>query len=438
MAITWTLKLNSGTAQTLAYWGIRNVQIAYKNLATDVMTFDVPMSFDGTAPFAFDDTITLYRDSTIHFKGRVAMSPRIASARSEYISYEIHGPWQYLEQLVLQQSWVIWDTINSADTDANKSKICFGLNDAGSFISTSVMLENVIDYAITYASAPLEIGDLPTGFNVPDWEATDVTCAEALRQILKWHPDAVSFFDYSTSPPTLNITSRADMSANTLTNSSGITQLSVQSRPDLQPTGVVLNFERLATVTEGTEDVTKEYITQQKYPTLVSETASRVIVMTVDFKGENGGLTDPPTGLAQNYYDLLSVLQYDVSLTLKNEDISTTRFMGKTLNITGYLSAWGSMNALVQTVSENIDTGTTSITCGIAPHLQVGDFIDLITLNRRRKTPDSQRYGNYSPNSTRQIPITGEETAIGPEWVETLITVNSDTGVTTKTILLKD
>jgi len=430
MAISWTLSDGTNT-KTLAEWGIKNLQIYYRSMSVDVMSFDIPMLFDGTSPFDFDDVITLYRDATKHFVGRVAKAPRIAAAKNELIRFEVHGPWQYLEQLVFQQTWTVWDAIAETEVSVNKSRIIFGVDNEGAPVSTGLMLVDIINYAIS-AGSNIDAGTFLTGYNIPDFEAVDITCAEAVRSVLKWHPSAVCYFDYSTTTPTLHIVEKADLSAVTI--SSNITSISLQSRDEIVPSGVIINFEQLIDVS-GT---TKEYVTQQKYPVSVTESTPRTLVFSVDRRGINGQLTGTVTDLAYNYFQQLATIEYDGNIILVSEDIDTTVTLGRKVNVSGYLSAWATMNATIQSISENINSGQKSITIGLNPLLAFSDFISLLTINRSRHVGDSQRYSSASPDNTQQIPITGSESAFPAGWSEQQIYINGSTGVLTKTVLFKD
>ncbi len=91
-----------------------------------------------------------------------------------------------------------------------------------------------------------------------------------------------------------------------------------------------------------------------------------------------------PSGLAQSLYTGLSVLQYEGSLRLTEQECSSAVTPGMLLNLTGGLSDWTTMNAQIQRVEEDVDQGTTILTVGPAQHLGPQDLVELLRPNRTR------------------------------------------------------
>jgi hypothetical protein len=92
-----------------------------------------------------------------------------------------------------------------------------------------------------------------------------------------------------------------------------------------------------------------------------------------------------PTGLAEFLYDAAGVLQYDGQLTLQEEEVSGQLAPGDLFNLTGgNLAEWATMNAMVQTITESLDDGTTLVEFGPPKHLGAGELVDLLRVNRSR------------------------------------------------------
>lgn len=95
-----------------------------------------------------------------------------------------------------------------------------------------------------------------------------------------------------------------------------------------------------------------------------------------------------PTGLAQAVYESLSTLHYEgVLTTLATEvgaDDSTGPRPGKVLNLSFGLAAWSTMNALIQTVVEDVDSGRVELRVGPPQHLGPQDMVELLRVNRGR------------------------------------------------------
>ncbi len=48
------------------------------------------------------------------------------------------------------------------------------------------------------AAPPFQIGEVTPALDVPIDEVRDITCAEVIHKMLRWSPDAVCWFDYTT------------------------------------------------------------------------------------------------------------------------------------------------------------------------------------------------------------------------------------------------
>jgi len=83
-------------------------------------------------------------------------------------------------------------------------------------------------------------------------------------------------------------------------------------------------------------------------------------------------------GLAQALYDQLSVLQYDGSVTIHEEECGFRARMGNTLNLLGVRPEYASMTAQIQSVRLDLASGNTMLTLGPARALGATDLIDLL------------------------------------------------------------
>ena len=82
--------------------------------------------------------------------------------------------------------------------------------------------------------------------------------------------------------------------------------------------------------------------------------------------------------LAANLKAAQDWLPYAGSITLVEEDVGGTRYMGTKVNLTNTLPAYASMGALVAGVNLDIATGTTTIELGQPPRLDYRTFVDRI------------------------------------------------------------
>lgn len=113
-----------------------------------------------------------------------------------------------------------------------------------------------------------------------------------------------------------------------------------------------------------------------------------------------------PIGLAQALYQSLSVLHYQGSFSLKEEECTGLVDIGTVVNITGSRAEYAAMRALVQAITYDIDGGQTTIECGPPSHLSIGDYLAILRANQRRRrwtNPATQESGELSSSGDVDI-----------------------------------
>lgn len=292
MATTWTLKYD-GTEQTFAAWGLSNSVRTRRSQDTDLFTFTAPgADIDGAALFPYAAIIEVFRNvdgtPTRWFYGRIETIPREGSPHSEDIHYVAVGPWYWLSRVIYQQSWKIWDDGEGSLIDRNKSRVILGQNSLGARITTGEQIEAAVQYAIDNASAPITIGAIDPDITPPLDECMSITCAEAVLKMLRWHPDVVTWFDYTTATPTLHVRPRSNLSAASYSVDDGdpALQLNIRARTDIQIPAVVLLYEQTHTLEDdGADPQTYEEITEDKYPSGATGNELGALVLTIELAG---------------------------------------------------------------------------------------------------------------------------------------------------------
>lgn len=503
----WTLKKGL-EEKTFAEWGLNQLVKTTRSHAADSVTFTADgAAFDSANPFAFGSTLIVKKDGVGWFHGRVVRVPRAGAPASESLSYELAGPWWYLENLIFQQIWKVTDGVTDDLIDTLKSRIILRQDLTGAKTTTGAQVLEVLTYAIAHG-APFQLGSLDDGLLVPFAEVVDQSCAEMVKRELRWTPDAVTFFDYSTTPPTLHIKRRADCASVAFSIGQGEKDAEIQITPryELQVPAVVLKFERENSINDeswtsvdvqtagGTgEEFGALIMTIQLGGSHVTYQAQRVVTRTIETLNNAAGKTwwkkhlkwaaDPsvvidsvedgqialsddtvttdypreiigggvpswksdtsvelqvtaklsgtitsanqaaihfekqpvsarvtgttlngpsqpsktytqvtsvieaepiPLGMAAAFFATLSVLQYEGEFMLAEEECGGEAQIGKLLNLTGSLAEWTTMQAQIQSVTENVDSGTTRIAFGPTEHLNPQDLIELLRINRER------------------------------------------------------
>lgn len=89
-----------------------------------------------------------------------------------------------------------------------------------------------------------------------------------------------------------------------------------------------------------------------------------------------------PTGLAQELHTALSVLHWQGEFERLEAEVSGDAHPGRKLNLTGGLAAWATMDAMIQTVEEDISEGRTTISFGPPEHLGPSDLVEMLRATR--------------------------------------------------------
>jgi hypothetical protein len=488
---------HNGTKKPLVEWGISQPTRQVQSQGEDVFACNiVEQSATGTPAFPPGAEVTLWRGDVKWFVGRRQRAPRQLAPRLEQFEFAFRGPWSYLERLYYQQQAITW----SGDPENPEALIYLpsvtlfrGLD--GSHINVGEQVLNILSYAAEQLAEQLGAATIqPGAIDIPlkpKMEAipSRITCAQAIRHALALVPDAVVWCDYSTTPPTIHVKRRDQLTAVTLPISHATR---IEPREDLLVPAVVLNYRttlngfphtiidaspaeatgrELDAIVETfefrgeTKVKTKvEIVTQpinaaagssatdgtrlswwlSKKPSLANtqdleisnvqglggslvnelvsgsisdlmapqveaqriqitaEAKYRVVVggvevlkidkvplsislvatnaTTTSFEKETvtPGENIPPLGLAAQIREALNVLQFEGEHTTEDQECSDSAGIGSALNISGGDNAWATMNALIQAVDYDLETGRTTRTFGPAEHISIVDWVELL------------------------------------------------------------
>ena len=403
MATIW--KLQGGTvaaATDIATLGIEGLVRHRRSLGTDELSFCASgANIDSTALFAYGDEVVLTRTEgtgspVTWFRGRCIQVPRTAKGLAEDLHYVIAGAWWYFENLVFQQIWPLDPAANSHLTSPatyRRAIVIAGLaSSTGLRQNTKAFLQDVLDWLIgsgTSAVTQYTAGDLPAGFDVPFMRLDAPTCAEAIKLICRWMPDAVSWFDYTTNPPTFHLVRRSTSDASNLALTA-LTEIDLTPRQELQLEKLIIQYVTL-------NDDGMVVLHEDKDPagsgTTGREWGGAVITI-------NNNYLPMPTGLAATYRAGLSTLQYSGRLVSEEAECNGTIAPGQVINVTGGLTAWATMNAHVVETVEEIDAGRTTITVGPPNHIRIDDLVEVLRIARNQ----SDQFGG-----TGQVLKTGKQ-----------------------------
>jgi hypothetical protein len=207
--MAWYLKGEAGktldaTARLLSALNITSCVLTFQSLAGDSLTWTAATADAtgaGTIVPDVGQVVELYWNSTRKFRGHVT-APRMGSKQ---ITITVEGPWWWLDRTNLTQ-------VQTDATGATAERASYVFESQSLATSIAALIARAITNGV-----PMTAGTVATMFDVPKITLTEQSCANALATLLSWCPDALTWFDYSTSPPTLNVTRRGAVSAVTYT-----------------------------------------------------------------------------------------------------------------------------------------------------------------------------------------------------------------------------
>lgn len=278
--MSWSLTIGA-TTQSLDDWGISSASLSFASLGPDAFMFSIPAE-DGLAAHEINhgDAVVLTQDATVRFRGEIVRRGQQADP-SEGYSYEAAGPWHYLEHLVFEQSWKVFagwlDDIPGGTallSDASTSHIVLNQSPLGVLQGTRSQLAEILQYAIDDGAdiqfTEAQLADM----NIPKREQQDMLCSEGITRQLDYM-DAVTWFDYSTTPPTFHCKRRSDLAGVSLAIGSNISALNLVPRDEQQVPFVQIKFEKAYQDTFGvslqiSEDIYPDPLPAQKKGGLVA------------------------------------------------------------------------------------------------------------------------------------------------------------------------
>jgi len=256
----WTITGGDLDNVDVSTLGISKLARKLKSLAVDMVTFEAPLNFDATPLIAAGQTVVIRKSGALWFTGVMTKIPAQGTGKSESQQYEVSGPWWYLEKLVFHQSWKILTSVSGAYSlvSTPSTRVILGQDIYGNPMGIADQINEVLMWAISECGAPIAAGtiDQPTVVvgeaTIPVYppanEQVNITCAEAIKAMLRWIPDAIGWWDYTEATPVLNIRRAANLTGVSVALQSPCTGIAITPRNDLQCPSVCINYEQTITV----------------------------------------------------------------------------------------------------------------------------------------------------------------------------------------------
>ena len=191
-----------GTSATRFYPG-RGARLSFASRGVDTLTLP------GLPPglLSAGVTVTVARYGTTVFKGTVDKVAQTWSGGAEtFNTATVVGPWSSMLRKVFRQAWTVSD-LDGGTTTMSTAHCILNQGVDGSPQSMRATAAEILDagsgcgYAVETASCSA----LPNNLALPFDEVRNITVADALNRLLRFHPRYVVRFDYAASTPKIKI-----------------------------------------------------------------------------------------------------------------------------------------------------------------------------------------------------------------------------------------
>lgn len=261
--MSWTIKGETGaaldaTVRALDAVNFQSARLTLASLESDKFEWEAAtLNATGAGTIVPDlaQLIEVYESGVRRFRGHVT-APRIGINTVQVIC---EGPWWWMDRIALT-------SIQTDETGASGERVSYVFPTQDLKIS----MEALIDRAIANG-VPILRGTVDAMFVFPRLTLSEMSCAQALAQLMSIVPDAVAHFDYSgAGNPILNITRRGAMATSTVTvGTDAVEDIDLLPRLDLEVKRVAIQsvtrntttgLNTWATQTSGTSTPGKNQI----------------------------------------------------------------------------------------------------------------------------------------------------------------------------------
>ncbi len=279
--MSWFLQIGDSPPRLFATYGLTRLKRRLASQRAGRFSFTADGALCDSDPLAVEGThCAILWERIPFFQGRLHQIPRKGSGSAESVDYELLDAWHDFERNVYQQQW---NVIISADESGNpttaaqyRGECILGMDLNGNALTNGEVIRQIIAWAISLG-ANCQLGVIGVNAPVPFDEVTDLPCSECIKKMLRWTPDAVTWIDYTTTPPTFNVTRRGDCAAASIPFIGNVEEIDIKALPELVPPSVVIRYLQ-ENQTDGVPainvipDVCPENATGMEYGALVQST----------------------------------------------------------------------------------------------------------------------------------------------------------------------
>lgn len=174
-------------------------RLRFASCDTDTLTLPgLPVGLLGK-----DDVVTVSYKGTQVFRGTVATRVERQGRGTDRVEdVTVEGPWGLMARLVFRQEWKV--TGSGGTVGESCSHLILNQSPLGALQNMTAQVSEIADYAASKISG-MTVGTISAGTTqLPPDEVRDITCAAAIMRTLRFFPQTVCRFDYS-SGAALNV-----------------------------------------------------------------------------------------------------------------------------------------------------------------------------------------------------------------------------------------
>ena len=387
------------TKKTIAEWGCESPTLTFNSFSADEFSFTTSLLNFRTAWMDFETPLEIYQDSTRVFVGYVQEPTVVKSGVGDNVQVSAKGLWDVFESTYYKNSWHPWyvsGTI-SAIQDATKTQIFGRRQDigygstSGSYIlddpvfinnwsAQDFFTEEIIPaFANTSNASLFDIPAANIDFNsdliLPFEEKDNPTYADVFQSITKWHPELLSWFDYSGVRPSLSIKS-GDICDILNIDISDTSEVSLTKDIKRHRNVILRVVKYIKGKNAASWRYNKGYVDYKDEG--VSDLQRNVMVVPIDACGDNYiNNTFDAAGLHARLKAIVNVEDYTGSVSLYDRKLSN-RYVGKRLNIKNSRENLDNIDAKIQSDSIDLMSGTRQLTLGSDNQPDCSDFVSRI------------------------------------------------------------
>lgn len=178
-----------------------DVSLRFESLQPDRVSWSVSGQLSDLSDLAIPEVgeeLQIYREGVRKFRGIVTQAPATIAGGNIGVQVEAEGAHWWLEKQPLTE--VVRDVENNAQ-------------ERGVLVFRKGQIEASFRRLFNRAQAvglPVKIGTLSTCYEVPQMTVSDGSFADALAELVRMVPDAVTWWDYSGDVPAFNLARRGD------------------------------------------------------------------------------------------------------------------------------------------------------------------------------------------------------------------------------------